>query len=62
MRDNCLLSTYYGQGTVHNFLIAFFPLAIIQNSQVSLVFYVLYASEESAWLNAIFKKWFVFIL
>lgn len=48
MRDNCLLSTYYGQGTVHNFLIAFFPLAIIQNSQVSLVFYVLYASEESA--------------
>lgn len=34
----------------------FFPLAIIQNSQVSLIFYFLHVSEESAWLNAILKN------
>lgn len=58
MRNNCLLSTYYGQGTEHkhqaHILVLLFLLAN-RNFQVSgIICYFLYLAGKGLWLYAIF--------
>lgn len=56
MKNNCLLSTYYGQGTVHKFFLSFFPIANIQEfSSIANLLYFLLQAGKDLWLYTILK-------